>query len=53
MPEYIQKVLKKYQHTNPDKPFNTPHAYNDPVYCQQMQYANQDDTSPTLNDKVK
>ena len=39
MPGYIVEALQQFQHTKPKRIQYTPHKWNQPVYGQQIQYA--------------
>ena len=49
LPDYIKKVLHKFQHSTPTKIQHAPHQWTEPVYGKTRQYAIEKDTDPTLN----
>jgi hypothetical protein len=51
IPNYIHKVLLKYQHPPPNRPTYAPHTYNEPVYGQRHQMAPDPDDSSYLSPK--
>ena len=52
MPEYLQTALLKFQHPTPKRPQHAPHSWAKPTYCVQVQYAQDDDSSPLLPAKT-
>ena len=46
MPEYVNKVLQKYQHPKPSKPEYSPHVHTEPVYGATQQFAPIDNSPP-------
>ena len=53
MPGYVQKALKRFKHTRPNKPQNQPHPHIPPKYGAKVQYATPEDTSPELSKEEK
>ena len=51
MPTYIQEALHKFQHPEPSRPQDAPHAWNQPAYGASVQYADNHDHSPLLPTK--
>lgn len=51
MPNYIKKVLHKYNHPTPQQPVYAPHKHTPPTFGATRQYVKEDDTSPALNSK--
>jgi hypothetical protein len=48
MPGYIQRALLRFEHPNPGKAHDAPHAWNAPAYGARQQYATLD-TSPRVD----
>jgi hypothetical protein len=48
MPDYVPNLLHKLCHPSPLKPQHAPHQWIHPSYGQKVQYAQNEDTSPTL-----
>ena len=48
MPNYIPAMLHKFQHPAPAKHQGAPHTWTVPTYGAKVQYATDDDESPTL-----
>ena len=53
MPGYIQKTLERFEHEAPAKPQNSPYPHVRPQYGVKIQYAADEDTSPTLGKEDK
>ena len=51
MPEYLQAALLKFQHPAPKRPQHAPHYWSKPTYGAQVQYSQDDDSSPLLPEK--
>jgi hypothetical protein len=51
MPDYIQDVLKKFQHPKPKVPCHASHEWTLPAYGKRVQYTQKPDDSPLLNKK--
>ena len=45
MPGYVVDVLLQFQNTKPKQYQHSPHQWNQPVFGQRVQYANQDTSS--------
>ena len=52
MPEYMKTSLLKFQHPAPKCPQHAPHSWTKPTYGAQLQYAQDDDSSPLLPAKT-
>ena len=52
MPEYLQTALLKFQHPTPKRPQHAPHFWAKPTYGAQVQYAQDNDSSPLLPAKT-
>ena len=52
MPDYLKKALLKFQHPAPKHPQHAPHSWVKPAYGAQVQYAQEDDSSPLLPAKT-
>jgi hypothetical protein len=50
MPDYVTKVLNKFQHDAPKHPQHTPSKYVTPIYGAKRQYATRNET-PLLSTK--
>ena len=53
MPDYVKKVLKKFQHPTPLQPQFSPHAWNRPTFGARIQYATKPDSSPLLDKRTR
>jgi hypothetical protein len=49
MPGYYEKALKRFQHAPPGVPEDSPHAWDPPKYGKTIQYAEDPDTSPSVD----
>jgi hypothetical protein len=49
MPGYYEKALKRFQHATPAVPEDSPHAWDPPKYGTAIQYAEDTDTSPSVD----
>ena len=49
MPQYIQKVLHKFQHIPPTRSQHAPHQWTEPAYGKIRQYAIEKDNDPLLS----
>jgi hypothetical protein len=49
MPGYYEKALKRFQHAPPAVPEDSPHAWDPPKYGKTIQYAEDPDTSPSVD----
>ena len=52
MPKYLQTALLKFQHPAPKRPQHAPHSWAKLTYGAQVQYAQDDDSSPLLPAKT-
>ena len=52
MPTYLQTALLKFHHPAPKRPQNSPHSWAKPTYVAQVQYTQDDDSSPLLSAKI-
>ena len=52
MPKYLQTALLKFRHPAPKRPQHAPHSWAKPTYGAQVQYAQDDDSSPLLPAKT-
>ena len=52
MPQYLQTALFKFQHPAPKRPQHAPHFWAKPTYGEQVQYTQDDDSSPLLPGKT-
>ena len=52
MPKYLQTALLKFQHPAPKRPQHAPHSWAKPTYGAQVQYAQDEDSSPLLPEKT-
>ena len=48
LPEYMKTALLKFQHLLPKRPQQAPQSWEKPTYGAQVQYAQDDDSSPLL-----
>jgi hypothetical protein len=53
MSGYVEKALKRFNHTRPSKSQNQPYPHTPPKYEANVQYAMPLDTSPKLDTKDK
>jgi hypothetical protein len=51
MPEYINTVLNKYQHTTPAHAEHARHTWNPPIYDAKTQYIEESEGIPSLSPK--
>ena len=49
MPGYVPRARLKFQHKMPKKPQYSPHPWQQPVYGQRIQYADDPSASPLLD----
>ena len=52
MPEYLQTALLKFQHPTPKRPQHAPDSWEKPTYGAQVQYAQDNNSSPLLPAKT-
>ena len=52
MPKYLQTALLKFQQTAPKHPQHALHSWEKPTYGAQLQYEQEDNSSPLLPSKT-
>ena len=52
MPKYLQTALLKFQHPAPKRPQHAPHSWEKHTYVAQLQYTQDNDSSPLLPAKT-
>ena len=48
MPGYVQRLLQRFNHPHPRTPQHSPHKWDQPIYVQKIQYAQDNHNLPIL-----